>query len=209
MKPIKLGESRTYTVEGTEVVLTRVEPTYYSFGYSTGNGERREHRSAEQKSRYEITVDGVLRGHVQIASGFGNPWHISALGTIRSYAQDWERDRPVSVYSSSIKRADPREDRDGMVLHVPRLIREGLLPTLEEIAKGKVEYAEQMARRKAEEDANRARWAKEREEREIVEAAKRKEVFDTLIGIRDRLQGQMSNFEVDMLSSVAEHWKAK
>ncbi len=39
MKPIKLGESRSYTVEDMVVVLTRVEPTYYSFGFSTGDGE--------------------------------------------------------------------------------------------------------------------------------------------------------------------------
>ena len=104
MKPLKIGESRTYTVEGTEVVLTRVEPTYYSYDYSFG-GERREHRTNEQKSRYEVRVENVLRGHIQVASGFGNPWHVSALGTTRAYAAEWERDRPVSVYSSSIRRA--------------------------------------------------------------------------------------------------------
>ena len=204
MKPIKLGESRSYMVEGMEVVLTRVEPTYFSYLFGD-----REHRTNEQKSRYAVTVEGKLRGHIQVASGFGNPWHVSALGTIRHWAAEWERDRPVSVYSSSIKRSDVREDRDGMVLHIPRLIAEGHLPTAEEIEQGKLDRKESDRLRAEEDEARRVQWAKEREEREIVEAAKRKEVFDTLIGIRDRLQGQMSNFEVDMLSSVAEHWKAK
>lgn len=206
MKPMKIGESRSYTVEGTEVVLTRVEPTFYSYTFKF-NGQDREQRTNEQKSRYEVRVGGVLRGHIQIASGFGNPWHVSALGTIRPYAADWERDRPVSVYASSIKKNEPREDRDGMVLHIPRLISEGYLPTIEEIAEGKAAYAEQQRRRKEEEEANRARWAKEREEREAKQAADRKEVHDTLAAIRDRLQGHMSNFEVAVLSSVMEQYK--
>lgn len=204
MKSIKLGESRSYMVEGTEVVLTRVEPTYFSYQFGD-----REHRTNEQKSRYAVTVEGKLRGHIQVASGFGNPWHVSALGTTRQWAAEWERSRPVSVYSSSIKRSDVREDRDGMVLHIPRLIAEGHLPTAEEIEQGKLDRKEADRLRAEEDEARRVQWAKEREEREVAEAAKRKEVFDTLIGIRDRLQGQMSNFEVDMLSSVAEHWKAK
>lgn len=206
MKPMKVGESRSYTVEGTEVVLTRVEPTYYSYTFSF-DGQPREQRTNEQKSRYEVRVGGVLRGHIQIASGFGNPWHVSALGTIRPYAAEWERDRAVSVYASSIKKSEVREDRDGMVLHIPRLIREGYLPTIEEIAEGKAAYAEMQRLRKEEEETNRARWAKEREEKAAADAAARKEVYDTLTAIRDRLQGQMSNFEVEVLSSVMGHYK--
>lgn len=198
-KPLKIGEARVYSVDGTDVELTRVDPTQREYSFAT---------LKDQQSRYEVRVDGVLRAHIQYPVGWGNPWEIVSLGRDGLHVYDFEREKPQRVYptrDNSVK----GEGRDELVLRIPALIKDGKLPTQERIAAAAEERKLHDIQRAEEEQANRERYARENAERKKREEGHRQLILEGLESIRDRLQGNLTNLETESLLTVIKQWGPK
>jgi hypothetical protein len=199
-KALKIGESITIAVGGTDVVLTRVEPTQREYSFAT---------LKDQKSRYEVRVDGVLRGHIQSPVGWGKPWEIVSLGRDGMHVYEFQRNDPERVYPQRGYRmeGDVAEGRDDLALRIPALLQEGKLPTLERIEQAALERKARDERRAEEERVSEERYRRENEERKRVEEERRKVVLEGLQSIRDRFHGTLTNSETDALMTAMQQWE--
>jgi hypothetical protein len=199
---MKIGEVRVYDVAGTAVELTRVDPTTREYSF---------HTFKDQKSRYEVRVDGVLRAHIQCPAGFGNPWEIVSLGRDGMHVYDFERDDPQRVYPEKNyrMRGAPVEGRDELVLLIPGFIANGKLPTQEKIIADTKAAAERAKQREEESRISTERSKIEYAERQRLQEEHRQFTLEGLESIRDRFQGQLSNTETEALLTAIEKWKPK
>jgi hypothetical protein len=191
-KPIKLGESRAFEVDGMTVVLKRVEPTRYTWKFNGGE----EQGNAEQKSRYEIHVNEKHFGWINCPSGFGSGWEIVAFGRADRGTMP---DAHVLEAPWKIQHGLMQTDRDILLLLVPRLIREGKLVTREAmdkiIAAKKVAASLRAAQAKieaAEREERRAKAAAEQREQRKVERAA---LVERIEGLELVMQRDLSNLE--------------
>lgn len=196
-KPMKIGESKTYEVDGMTVVLTKVEPTTYKLA----SGLR---PVKQQKGRYEISVNGKLFGHINLATGFETRWEIVSLGGSSPHSSIYDLERPLVVYPTKHTPWDERAalDRDRLVERVPGFIREDRLATKDAIAA-------RVAEKKRAEAAQKvidAREAKERKAQHEAEKAAtrtdRVERAEALEAILETFRPQMTNMQVAALTTA-------
>lgn len=208
-KPIKMGESLPFEVDGMTVVLKRVEPTYYQWSSDPSRGP------AEQKSRHEILVNEKHFGWINCPSGFGAGWQIVGHGrateTDHAWARLHEMQNPWVVYPKKDQLSREPTSRDSLVAMVPDLIRRGALVSrerMDELIAKRVRYEEQVKReRQAEEAKHEARRAREKIETRERRKAERETILDRITGLEsvlDRMRGDMTNSEVVAVSGCLD-----
>lgn len=201
-RPMKIGEERSYEVEGVTIVLRKVEPSVRKY-------EFRAEPYKNEKARYEITVGGEVLGFINAASGFGKEWYIQAHGKVRGDV--WEADHPINVFPGGIgSYAARREwDRDTLVLQVPRLIAEGKLPSRDVLRAAAEATQQRQTRRAAEQDRSLIEGRqKEWFARKAARVA-RIEQIEALESILTKLRSEMTNAEVHHLGALIDRLKAE
>jgi hypothetical protein len=203
-KPLKIGEQKTWEVEGHTITLTRVEPTTHTFG-----PENAPVRTKEQKSRYEVVVGGEVIGFINCATGFEKRWYIQAIGDARETASHYEMLRPRNIFPTEHDSVAEREgwERDSLVLKVPEMIREGLLvprKVLEDRAriKRRAEVKDEQDKAQRSLETKRDNWLTRKDK--YVWRAERIKALETILA---RLRPQMTNAEIDHLVETIEALK--
>lgn len=175
-------------VDGRAIVATRipVETRTYDWG-----------PVKEQKSLFEVRVDGELRGRLLLPTGFGSDWQAWSFGTVDH--RTWDNGRPKHLNRShSINRDGPLD----VLKRFPSWIEDGKAPTVPELRAFIEEKEADEAARKAEDEANSIRYRAERAAEKAAAKSARTERLEILEGMRGRLRQQLTNLEASTLQDL-------
>jgi hypothetical protein len=198
----KYPDTQTFQVEGHRIVLTKLPMEYRDFEW---NG--RTEKIKKFRVKYAVEVDGVLRLHFIYPQGGSPEWFAQALeGSYygssnfarKVYApREWVLDRPVTLAP------------EVMVQMIPEWLKEGQIPSADEIAAETAEREAQEARREQEAKATRKRWRAEDQAKKAAEQRQRDETLEALEGLRKRLGDQLTNLEHDVVARLIEGVRAE
>lgn len=185
----------TYQVGDMQVEFTRIPPETFRDGVST-----------KEKTRYEVRVDGVYLGYVIRPNGWGKQQlQVFRLGD----AYD-DKITGNMVYGGRYSQAIYQTADLAPVIVKLRTddLRFGShsLMTLDERAVYLEKLAQYEAEREAEDAAKRVRWDEEHRARVAAAEQKRQDILDALTSIRDRLSGDLTNFETAALVEAIAHY---
>jgi hypothetical protein len=135
---------RPITADGHEVRLIAVEPQIAAPAQRGSDGRER--------SRYQVEVDGILRGHIVYIQSWYGSWEALSLGALTR--QGGQPQRLNSLFSTD---GTPYQSptRDGLAARFPEWIAAGRAPSPDELAAYR--RREEAARAKDDEDALVAR----------------------------------------------------
>lgn len=207
VKARKLKVER-YDVDGVSVELRQAEVSD-PLGYTTGGGSWTK---IALRSQWEVWIDGVHRGYATMGAAPRSPWLALSLeprqaqdqhsfkGVAGLYKILWPL-RPGSTFESDNTRW--AKDRTELARGFAQFHRDGRAPTLEEGLERERARLGAEAADKADRAASEARYAAQARVREVEAVATyfavlrvHRETREGLEAMRERLGGQMTNFEL-------------
>lgn len=151
----------------------------------------------EQKSLFEVRVDGELRGKLALKSGFGTDWQAWSFGRID--VATWDNDRPQHLNrTNTVNRDGPV----GILAKFASWTKQGKAPTAEELAAFMTEKRAEEEARKIESEESKRRWKAELAAEKAAAKTARSDRLETLKGMRQRLSGQFSNAEAALIEDL-------